>query len=370
MTSQELALREATQSAIQQFRDPEFATQVAAALPEGVSPRQLLRAASTAVLEKPELADPQLRHSLLQATLKTAQDGLLPDGREAAFVVYGQGANAKVQYQPMVGGIRKIAAEHGWALTAAVVYENDVFEPDYDEHRANHRPPRLGADRGEPIGAYAIAEHRDGRRLGPLVMDKAQIERVRQVSRAKNNGPWVTWWDRMAEKTPAKRLFKELPLDPGDKRVGRVLSALENEHPDIVLYGSDQDRPARATPLARQQAESAGEKGSTSPNPPAGESPTNGAAPNIEEPSDEELDAMAAAETVEGEVVEETEEEDQPVFITAKGESRFEGKTIAEVWESGPRGRQYLKWAVAEWTGEPMRSALLAFAQEHPEVTA
>lgn len=352
--SNELALREASQTAVAQFRNPEFEQQVALAVPEGVSSRQLLRAAMTAVLENPDLGALNLRATLLQATLKCAQDGLLPDGREAAFVLYG-GRNPKVSYQPMIGGLRKIAADHGWGLTTRVVFENDDFDPDLDEARAHHKPPRLGEDRGAPIGAYAVAVHRDGRRELEI-MDKADIERVRSVSRAKDSGPWVEWWERMAEKTVGKRLFKKLGMAATDKRVSSVLAALEAADPIRALYGPRADEPdadydaevPAASGVASPPLLDAGEEGAA---PTASSEP----APLLNEPTDEELDAQIAAEA-------------QPSGEPTFSEGRFEGMTAQQMWDTGPRGQAYLKWAVREWEYEPMRTALQAFADEHPEL--
>ena len=75
-----------------------------------------------------------------------------------------------------------------------------------------HEVPGLTEDRGAPIGAYAIARLKDGSVMAE-VMSKAEIERVRGVSRAKNTGPWTTWWDQMARQTVFRRLSKYLPMD-------------------------------------------------------------------------------------------------------------------------------------------------------------
>ena len=45
------------------------------------------------------------------------------------------------------------------------------------------------------------------------VMNKAEIEKVRNVSRAKGSGPWTMWWVQMARKTVMRRLSKYLPMD-------------------------------------------------------------------------------------------------------------------------------------------------------------
>lgn len=44
------------------------------------------------------------------------------------------------------------------------------------------------------------------------VMTRKQIELVRSLSKAGNNGPWVTHWEEMAKKTAIRRLFKYLPV--------------------------------------------------------------------------------------------------------------------------------------------------------------
>jgi recombination protein RecT len=114
---------------------------------------------------------------------------------------------------PMIGGYRKIAAKHGYVLEAFVVYDerrvrlHARVRPD----RAEAHRRRSSAERGAPIGAYAVATTARGRPQVPgAPMSVAEIEKVRDVSMmAKSEyGPWAKWWDRMACKTVARRLFK------------------------------------------------------------------------------------------------------------------------------------------------------------------
>ncbi len=369
MTSQELALRDAVNGTIAQLRSDALAEQAALAVPEGVSPQRILRAAATAVLDNPKLAAENLRPHLIKATLKSAQDGLLPDGREAAFVIFG-GKEPSIAYMPMVGGLRKIAAECGIAIRTGIVHENDTFEPDYDNGRAGWTRARLGAERGQIIGAFAEAQHRDGRRWLE-VMDVNEINRVRNVSRAKDSGPWKDWWDRMAEKTVARRLFKSLPLDPNDaERIHRVLAAsdLDGEQAIDTLYGDRPDAPPAIPAVAR-----AGEAAPQSASPPPNVNLETGEIIEEKPPlADDDIpfgdetpavpfDGEEPPEEVEGEIV----DEDAPTFSAG----RYEGKTIAEIYELGDKGMSYLRWALKNWTTDPLASALKAFAQEHPEIT-
>lgn len=366
--SQELALREATQSAVAQFQNDEFAAQIRAALPEGVLARQFLRIAANAVLENPDLTRPALRASLLKATLKAAEVGLAPNGIEAAFIVFKtKDKGEQVQFLPMIGGLRKVAADHGWSVLTAVVYENDVFEPDLDKHIAGHKPTPLGKDRGKPVGAYAIAEHRDGRRAGPEIFTMDDIARARAVSRAANGPGWTKWFDRMAEKTVGKRLVKKLALDPGDRRVAGLMSAL-NDDPDSAadqLYGpADGDDGKSEAPLPPVGASDSPQDADAPEQEPEDAVFTEGAPADddFNEPSDEDLDAFGADD---GDPALFTETEEEPRFDKGK----FAGKTVAEVYEEGKRGVAYLHWALGAWSDGPLKDSLVAFAADHPEIS-
>lgn len=243
MTGTELVQRTPMQDVLAAVRGEDFLGQVRAALPGGVLAERFVRVTITAIQQNPELITVD-RNSLFRSVIRCAQDGLLPDGREAALVIFESRKDGKqAQYLPMIGGYRKVAAKHGITLNSFVVYDNDEFEYTLGENpHIHHKPPRLGQDRGDPIGAYACATYADGRMVcPPEVMDNAAIDQVRQVSRAKDSeyGPWVKWWDRMARKTVARLLFKQLPLGDLDELDTRVLQAADDE--------ADLDKPAVLT---------------------------------------------------------------------------------------------------------------------------
>ena len=193
----------------------------AVALPSHIKPDQFERAAIMAVQTSPEILDAE-RSSLYTACLKAAQDGLIPDGREAALVVFNKNIAPKgepkkwakvVQYMPMYSGVLKKIRQSGElaSISSNVVYERDFF--DYvlgDFERIEHKPCTEG-DAGKPKLVYAIARMKDGA-IYREVMTVAEIEQVRAVSKAKDAGPWVEWWGEMAKKTVTRRLSKRLPL--------------------------------------------------------------------------------------------------------------------------------------------------------------
>lgn len=182
--------------------------QFALALPEHVSPEKFVRVVMTAINANPDLQKAE-RQSVLAAAMKCAQDGLLPDGREAALVVYGN----KASYLPMIAGVLTKVRRSGEleTINAHVVHQKDAWLYTLgDDERIEHKPYMEG-DRGKPIAVYAIAKTKDGG-IYREVMSVAEVEKVRAVSRAKNNGPWVQWWGEMARKTVLRRLSKRLPM--------------------------------------------------------------------------------------------------------------------------------------------------------------
>jgi recombination protein RecT len=187
-------------------------------LPAHVSADRFMRVVMTAVAQNPALRSAD-RNSLLTSAIKAATDGLLPDGREGAFVIFkSKGKDGwvnKVQWMPMVAGILKKIRNSGKliSITANVVYQSDEFRfwiDDAGEH-VQHQPATFAVDRGGVIGAYAMARTKDGGTYIE-VMSLAQINQVRAVSRAANDGPWVNWFDEMARKTVVRRLAKRLPI--------------------------------------------------------------------------------------------------------------------------------------------------------------
>lgn len=206
-------------------------SQIALVLPAQVGVDKFMRVALTAIQQQPDLLAAD-RKSLFAATMKAAQDGLIPDGREAAFVIYRTKSGPIAQYMPMVAGVMKKVRNSGELLSVStnVVKKADAFRywiDDAGEH-ITHEPNVLADDRGETIAAYAIAKTKDGG-IYTEVMSRGQVEQVRNVSRAKDNGPWRDWYDEMARKTVLRRLAKRLPMSTD---LVQTL-AHDNEHYDL-----------------------------------------------------------------------------------------------------------------------------------------
>jgi recombination protein RecT len=190
-----------------------------AALPAHIPVERFMRVVTTAVTSNPDLLGAD-RRSLFESATKAAQDGLLPDGRDGALVIFNtkikeDGKESwikKVQWMPMIAGILKKVRNSGEliSISAYVAYSNDEFVYELgDDEKISHRPAL--EERGKPRLVYAIAKTKDGG-IYREVMTVAEVEKVRAVSRAAKSGPWVDWWDEMARKTVMRRLAKRLPM--------------------------------------------------------------------------------------------------------------------------------------------------------------
>ena len=248
-------------------------------LPSHISVGKFQRTVLTAVQQNPALLDAD-RQSLMLSCMKAAQDGLLPDGREAALVIFKVNkkegnswvSTAHVQYMPMVYGLRKKILQSGEIadITTGVVYRREletgafIFE-EGAEATLRHRPmmdltEEQTAD-SEIVAAYSVATTKDGFKSYE-VMRRFEINRVRQVSQTgaegktvlygadkgkpiAPKGPWVDWFPEQAKKTVMRRHSKTLPMS-GD------LIDIEAQDDRIAAASSSElleHQPAPAVPM-------------------------------------------------------------------------------------------------------------------------
>lgn len=174
----------------------------------------------TAVNLNPDLLKAD-RRSLYNSCAKAASDGLLPDGRDGALVVFktkdGDEWIKKVQWMPMVAGIIKKARQSGEiaSLGARIVYQAEI-----EQNRFNHKvvdgvpkvdhDPILWGDRGAPVLVYSFVQFKDGM-VDFEFLHADDVAKIRAVSKAQN-GPWKDWPDEMWKKSAIRRHAKRLPI--------------------------------------------------------------------------------------------------------------------------------------------------------------
>ncbi|MGJ0236946.1 recombinase RecT [Novosphingobium fluoreni] len=254
-------------------------------LPSHITVDKFQRTIATAALKNPQLMNCD-RQSLLLAAMQLAQDGLLPDGREAALVPFKSRVKDgnqwidkwQVQAMPMAWGLRKKILQSGEVLSlqVGVVYEDEIgngflYEIGI-EPPVRHRPDLMAKaeDRTDDkiVAAYSIARIKNGD-AEPLwsaeVMPRHEIDKVRQASQTgavgkttrdgkaiAPKGPWVDWFSEMAKKSVLRRHSKMLPMsgdildtlerdDAEERRAQGAARLLEaEEHKPTALPGRDE----------------------------------------------------------------------------------------------------------------------------------
>lgn len=225
--------------------------QFQAALPAHIPVERFKRVLLTAIQQNPKLATAD-RPSLFTSAMKAAHDGLLPDGREGALVIYNtkikiNGAEKwvdAVQWMPMIASIRKKVRNSKEIATwdAKIVYEKDEFLYEDGLDLVIKHKPYLDGDPGQVRAAYSVAKLKTGE-VSVEVMTKFQIDRIRAISKAKDKGPWVEHYAEMAKKTVARRHSKVLPMSTD-------LDDLIRRDDDLYDMEAASDK---ATPIRRPQ---------------------------------------------------------------------------------------------------------------------
>jgi recombination protein RecT len=224
----------------------------------GISPKKFARVILTAINLNPDLLNCD-RRSLMNAALKAASDGLVPDGHDGALVAF----DGKVTWMPMIGGVRKKVRRTGevtsWDVTA--VFAKDMFDFELgDNPFIKHKPwmPRelqRGAEEsdadynkrlrahiesGPLTHVYSVATIKGGDKSRD-VMSRVEVELVRDMYARKNrkgefSPAWRKSFAEMAKKTVARRHAKQLPMSSD------ILGLLSR---DDELYDVERERGER-----------------------------------------------------------------------------------------------------------------------------
>jgi len=185
------------------------------ALPKHIPAERFMRVIFTAIGQTPALSRAD-RQSFYAACMKSAQAGLLPDGKESAIVTFKNKAGQEIcQFMPMVAGILKQVRNSGElaSITSQLVYEKDDFKYwiDGEGEHLEHKP-NIFEDRGKLRGVYALAKMKDGA-VYIEVLTSQQVDAIKKSSRSAGSGPWAGAFEaEMWRKSAIRRLSKRLPL--------------------------------------------------------------------------------------------------------------------------------------------------------------
>ena len=196
----------------------DFKKKMALALPKFLTADRLARVVMNECHKTPALLNCN-QGSFLGAILQCAQLGLEPGSAlgHCYILPFGSGKaqDGRPNAQLIIGyrGMIDLARRSGQivSLAAYIVHQEDEF--DYQlglQPNIVHKPAHQ-AKPGPVTFVYAVANLKGGG-VQFEVMSRAEIEAVRDTSKAGKNGPWVTHFDEMAKKTVIRRLFKYLPV--------------------------------------------------------------------------------------------------------------------------------------------------------------
>ena len=202
--------------------------QLATALPRHMTADRMARVMLTELRMNEKLAEAALQNpmSFFGAMLRASQLGLevgnglghcylLPFKRNKK--VDGRWTEMPAETQLIIGykGMIDLARRSGQIenIYACEVYAGEKFEvplglnPDIIHVRS------MDVDDASSniVAIYAVAKLKGGG-VQFEVMRRSQIEAIRERSKSKSDGPWVTDWAEMGKKTVVRRLFKFLPV--------------------------------------------------------------------------------------------------------------------------------------------------------------
>jgi len=179
-------------------------------LPSHLTPERLMRVAFNNIQITPGLLE-CTPASLIGAILQCATLGLEPDGvsGQAYLVPFGGKVTLIIGYK----GLMSLARRSGEISTieAREVKEKDQFLFKHGTEGYLHHHPSLDANPGKNIAFYCLVKYKDGSYQFE-VLSIADVERIRQRSKARESGPWKTDYDEMGKKTAVRATCKYLPF--------------------------------------------------------------------------------------------------------------------------------------------------------------
>lgn len=232
--------------------------QLAMALPRHLSVDRMIRTALTSFSTTPMLLDCTPR-SLLGAVIQAAQLGLEPGLIGMAYLVpfkNRKSGTTEVQLIPGYKGLLALARRSGEISTiqAHCVYEDDAFRYQYGLDPKLDHTPSPKPDRGAMVYVYAVARLKDGGAQFE-VMTKHEVDAHRdRYSRAAQQGPWVSDFEAMAQKTVLRRLCKLLPASVDLQTAVALDERAELQLPqglaDLAPGGEEETKPSALDTLA------------------------------------------------------------------------------------------------------------------------
>lgn len=180
-------------------------------LPNGFNAQRFVMNAVSLINEHPELQKfgaNQLKIGLL----KGAVLDLDFYRKECYLIGYGSQLQFQMDYKGMTKLCKKYSLRPIKDIGAEIVREGDEFERVVDGNNSSFTFKPKPFNSGAIIGAFSFCRYVDGTCITEE-MTKAELDKVRNVSKAKNSGAWGSFAEEMFKKVVIRRMCKKIELD-------------------------------------------------------------------------------------------------------------------------------------------------------------
>lgn len=236
-----------------------FKPEMMKVIPAHVSPERLLKTAMAAMSRQPALLQ-CTQESVIKSIMTSAELGLDCSGTlgDAYMVPFKNKGRSEAQLIIGYRGLARLARQSGEIkrIEAELVYEKDHFVFSKGTDFKLEFAPRLAGDRGKLLGAYALAEFKDGG-IQAEWMTLEDLNKIKARSKAKDFGPWKTDSGEMMRKTVFRRLSKWLPLS-ADTAFTKAIASDSDASIDaeFEVVGGDEEGIQPHDEIAQQPDES------------------------------------------------------------------------------------------------------------------
>jgi recombination protein RecT len=223
-----------------------WAAEVKKVLPPYLTAELMLRVGRTAALD-PRFArcSPQ---SFLNALLKCARAGLVPDGRNAHLIPFGTECQVIFDWKGLVAN----ASRNGVEVTAKIVCEEDLFKVMEDDGTGKttviHEVDYTKA-RGPAIIVYSRARSLKSGAVDYEIMTVDECELIKEnFSKKSANGNYSMMWEKTPteayRKTVIRRHSKRWDIDPEERA-----ALAQDDDTEVPVEVSSTVRPEPSKPL-------------------------------------------------------------------------------------------------------------------------
>lgn len=182
------------------------------ALPKDLNKARFLQNTIAVVKANPDLTKYN-QGELLTCCLQGAYLGLDFMNKESWIVPYGNHLQFQMGYKGACKFVKKYSIRPLSDIYAKEVKKGDELSYGINEAGEPYlvwKP--VPFNDSEIVGVFAVAFFKDGGMMYE-VMSKADVDKIRRVSRAGGSGPWKDYYGEMAKKTVLKKLAKNIETD-------------------------------------------------------------------------------------------------------------------------------------------------------------